>query len=56
MSSKAFVNIYDSFQHDSSRLFGNVISYNERFLSFINQSHDSITLEGINHLSVESIS
>ena len=38
------------FQHDGSREFGNVISYNECFLSFINQSNDSITLEGINHV------
>jgi hypothetical protein len=48
--SKAFVNIMILFQHDGSRQFGNVISYNERFLSFNNQSNDSITLEGINHV------
>jgi hypothetical protein len=39
------------FQHDGSRQYGNVISTIERFLSFINQSHDSITLERINHVS-----
>ncbi|CAN5249097.1 hypothetical protein BH18THE2_BH18THE2_33100 [soil metagenome] len=38
------------FQHDGSRQYGNVISNNERFLSFINQSHDSTILEGINHV------
>ena len=38
------------FQHDGSRQFGNCISYNEQFLSFINQSHNSIILEGINYV------
>jgi hypothetical protein len=38
------------FQHDGSRQYGNAINTIERFLSFINQSHDSITLEGINHV------
>jgi hypothetical protein len=28
------------FQHEGSRQFGNCISYNEQFLSFINQSHN----------------
>jgi hypothetical protein len=38
------------FQHYGSRQYGNAINTIERFLSFINQSHDSVTLEGINHV------
>jgi hypothetical protein len=38
------------FQHDGSRQYGNAMNTIERFLSFINQGNDSITLEGINHV------